>query len=297
MNASEIGHVMVPVNGGEQFVARWGSGPPVLAVHGITGSHAGWLWVADRVKASTTLIAPDLRGRGASSGLPGPFGMVAHAADLVAVLDHLDIPRAVVVGHSMGGWVAATLAAEYPERVRSLILVDGGLPQKLPAGVDPETHAATVLGPALSRLDETFSSEAAYVEFWRGHPAFAAPGACDANLERFARWDLGGEAPDLRPRASRDAVINDFRDILGPAGLDCQRVRAPVLLLRAPRGLLNQPEPFLSDKSVTRNLPSIPGARHELVEGTNHYTILMGVGASVVADRILERVSDEKGES
>ena len=108
----------------------------------------------------------------------------------------------------------------------------------------------------------------------------------------------GGEAPDLRPRASRDAVIKDFRDILGPAGLDCQRVRAPVLLLRSPRGLLNQPEPFLSDKSVTKNLPSIPdGARHELVEGTNHYTILMGVGAGVVADRILERVSDEKGES
>ena len=66
--------------------------------------------------------------------------------------------------------------------------------------------------------------------------------------------------------------------------------RAPVLLLRAPRGLLNQPEPFLSDNSVTKHLPTIPGARHEVVEGTNHYTLVMGVGAAAIADRILEAV-------
>ncbi|MCH7750179.1 MAG: alpha/beta fold hydrolase, partial [Acidobacteria bacterium] len=105
-------HLTVPVTGGDLFVARWGSGPPVLAVHGITGSHAAWPWVADRLVGAVSLIAPDLRGRGASNGLPGLFGMAAHAADLVAVLDHLDVTRAVVVGHSMGAWIGATRSAE-----------------------------------------------------------------------------------------------------------------------------------------------------------------------------------------
>ena len=281
-------HVAVPVAGGELFVARWGSGPPVLAVHGITGSHAAWPWVADRLEGRVTLIAPDLRGRGASGALPGPFGMAAHAADLVAVLDHFGVPQAVVVGHSMGAWVGATLTVQYPERVRSLILVDGGLPQHLPDGVDLDAHAAAVLGPSLARLDMTFSSEEAYLDFWKAHPAFTDPGAWDEGVERYVRWDLGGEAPDLRPRVSRAAATADFRDILGPAGLDCRQVRAPVLLLRAPRGLLNQPEPFLSEASVTKHLPSMPGARHELVDGTNHFTLVMGVGAPTVAEHILD---------
>jgi pimeloyl-ACP methyl ester carboxylesterase len=286
MSGLEYDHLTVPVAGGDMFVARWAGGTPVLAVHGISGSHAAWTWVADELAGAVTLIAPDLRGRGASAGLPAPFGMAAHAADLVAVLDYLELPRVVVVGHSMGAWIAATLAARYPDRVRSLILLDGGLPQRLPEGVDPDTQAATVLGPALARLDMTFPSRGAYLKFWAAHPAFAAPGAWDARLEHYLRWDLGGETPSLRSRASLAAVTADFRDILGPAGLDGRKVRAPILLLRAPRGLLNQPEPFLSEKSVARNLPCLSGARHELVEGTNHYTLVMGAGAKVVADRV-----------
>ena len=110
MSGPGMEHVTVPVTGGDLFVARWGSGPPVLAVHGITGSHAAWPWVADRLAGAVNLIAPDLRGRGASNALADPFGMAAHATDLVAVLDHLEVTRAVVVGHSMGAWVGATLA-------------------------------------------------------------------------------------------------------------------------------------------------------------------------------------------
>ena len=57
-----------PRPGGDLFVARWESGPPVLAVHGITGSHVAWPWVADRLAGAVSLIAPDLRGRRPHSG-------------------------------------------------------------------------------------------------------------------------------------------------------------------------------------------------------------------------------------
>ena len=72
------------------------------------------------------------------------------------------------------------------------------------------------LGPSLARLDMTFSSEEAYLDFWKAHPAFTDPGAWDEGVERYVRWDLGGEAPDLRPRVSRAAATADFRDISRP---------------------------------------------------------------------------------
>jgi pimeloyl-ACP methyl ester carboxylesterase len=280
-------HAMVPVPGGDLFVACWGgTGPPVLAVHGITASHAAWQWVADELAGAVTLFAPDLRGRGASGGLPGPFGMAAHAADLVAALDYLDVERALVVGHSMGAYVAATMAARYPDRVSALLLVDGGLPQDVPDDVDLDAYATELLGPALARLDMTFIDEAAYFEFWRPHPAIAAEGWGE-RLERYLRWDLGGRPPELRSRVSKEAATADYIDLMaGDAALDYRRIGVPTRLMRAPRGLLGQPEPLLSDRSVAEHLAQLPDARHEVVAGTNHYTIVMGTGARVVADRI-----------
>ena len=91
-----------------------------------TATHLGWLEVAQRLP-DVILLAPDLRGRGRSAHLPGPYGLATHVADLVALLDAVGCER-VVVGHSMGGFVAVTLAALHPDRVSRLVLVDGGLP-------------------------------------------------------------------------------------------------------------------------------------------------------------------------
>ncbi|MDQ6731816.1 MAG: alpha/beta hydrolase [Actinomycetota bacterium] len=74
-----------------------------------------------------SLAAVDRRGRGDSGELPPPFGIDAHVRDMVAVLDALELERALVVGHSLGAYIAAALAATHPERVTGLVLVDGGL--------------------------------------------------------------------------------------------------------------------------------------------------------------------------
>ena len=78
--------------------------------------------------------------------------------------------------------------------------------------------------------------------------------------------------------------------VLAVHGITGSHAAWPWVADRLAGGLLNQTEPFLSDNSVTKHLPTIPGARHEVVEGTNHYTLVMGVGAAAVADRILEAV-------
>ncbi len=68
----------------------------------------------------------------------GRAGLDAHARDLIAVLDALGVERAVVVGHSMGAFVALVLGDLYPERVSRVVLVDGGLPLDLPAGLSTD---------------------------------------------------------------------------------------------------------------------------------------------------------------
>lgn len=266
-------HVGVPVTGGELTVAVWGSldaGPPVLAVHGITASSRAWLEVAMRL--SGPVIAPDLRGRGGSGGVPGPYGMAAHAADCVAVLDVLGVERAVVAGHSMGGFVASVLAHRHPARVARLVLVDGGPPLPPPQG-GPEA----ALGPAARRLGMTFPSREAYHDFWRGHPSFAE---WTPAVEAYVDYDLAGTEPALRSRVSEEAMRADYLDLHdGSAARDAfAALPAGTPFVRAERGMLNEPEPLYADLDVLSRLDVTT------VPGTNHYSVLFGdAGVSAVA--------------
>src|SRR6266511_2829718 len=147
----------VPVVGGTLRVARWGTARNVaIAAHGITGSSMGWLAVARRLDADWSIVAPDLRGRGESRDVPGPFGLEAHADDLIAIAGHLGVGRAVLAGHSMGAFVVAIAAAKAPALGERVVLVDGGLPLPLPGeGLDLDAVIEAILGPALARLRMT----------------------------------------------------------------------------------------------------------------------------------------------
>ena len=88
----------VPVEGGSLAAFRLGAPgggvEPVLAIHGITSSNASWVAVGRALGDRAALVAVDLRGRGESNVLPGPYGLEAHARDMLAVLDALGIDRA-----------------------------------------------------------------------------------------------------------------------------------------------------------------------------------------------------------
>lgn len=288
--------VEVPVAGGRLHVATTGPAegrPLALCVHGITSSSRAWSLVAAHLDLDGVAVAaPDLRGRAASNGLGGPFGMAAHAADLVAVLDHLGVERAVVAGHSMGAYVVARLAAEHPDRVAGLVLVDGGLPMPRPPGLadDPQAALDAILGPAIARLRQTFASEEDYVGFWRAHPAFAGEGAWGPAVDAYARYDLDGEPPALRSRASEAAVRADGAELLVDEIGQVAALRAmpgPAVLLRAPAGLLGAPPPFVPVDVAEAAAAEIPSLTVVTVDGTNHYTITLAEpGATAVAGAI-----------
>lgn len=273
----------VAVPGGRLFAVRRGSAAvpapaapgaaAVLLIHGITASHISWQGVAQALPELCT-IAVDLRGRGASSALPGPYGMARHADDLIALLDAQGIERVLVAGHSMGGFVAMVLAHRYPDRVCGLVLVDGGLPLPLPEGVDPQVLLQALLGPALARLATTFTSREAYLDFWRAHPAFA--GRWSPLIEAYADYDLVGRAPQLRSRVSAEAVRGDNTDLLTGSDLleAVERLAHPAMLLQAPRGLQDEPSPLYPQPLVDSWLARLPLLSARVVEDVNHYTIL-----------------------
>ena len=277
----------VPVAGGSLYVGRWGEGDQVVvAAHGITGNHRSWQGVARALDPEVSLIAPDLRGRGRSTDLPGPFGMRAHAEDLTAVLDHLRIDTAVLAGHSMGAYVATTAATTDPKRWSNVVLIDGGVALPLPDGVDPDDMLAGVLGPALARLEMTFADRDAYHDFWRDHPALEEPGAWNEDTEAWLDHDLTGEEPELRSSASLEAVRFDGRELLVDHQIRqaCLDLTQPTVLLRAPRGLLNQVPPLLPDELLDPLRAHWPIRMEMLVDNTNHYSIVLAPrGAQAVA--------------
>ena len=277
----------VAVDGGDLRVLLWGTGKRVaVAVHGITASGMAWQAVARHMPPDWTLAAPDLRGRGHSRDLPGPYGLDRHASDVAAVLRHFG-GRPVLAGHSMGAYVALLARDAHPELVRRLVLVDGGLPLPVPEGIDLDAALDATLGPAIARLEQTFPSTEAYLDSWRGHPALA--GHWTSDVEAYVRYDLTGEPGQLRSRVVEDAVRADGRDVLAekPFADALQRLSRPTPLLTAATGMFGAPPPLIPHDVVEAWQGRVPALRPQVVPDMNHYTILFErEGAAAVSQAI-----------
>jgi pimeloyl-ACP methyl ester carboxylesterase len=280
----------VPVAGGALRVCRWpGDGPVVLAAHGITANALSWAPVADALAGRVVLVAPDLRGRAGSAALPGPYGMAAHAADLVAVADHVGVEHFVVAGHSMGGFVAAVTAVRYPERVAGVLLVDGGVSLRVPSGTDIDAILEAVIGPAMRRLATTYPSREAYLDVFREHPALAADWS--PAVAAYVLRDLVGDPPELHSSCMLEAVRADGSDtLLTDETIEAvHRVTAPVRLMWAQRGVLNEPQGLYDEQRLAAMGFDRARVTLEPVTDVNHYTILVGdAGPVQVADRLAE---------
>lgn len=266
----------IPVRGGYLSVGTWGSpaSTPLLAIHGVTANHLAWEWLS-QVLPDRWIIAPDLRGRGDSGDLEGPWGMSQHADDLHDVLGFFDIDSVEVVGHSMGGFVAATFAHRYPLQVHNVLLVDGGIPIPKPENVSTQDLPTALIGPAAERLHLSFDSEASYFDYWKKHPAFETQWSSE--LEKYFAYDLTGQIPHLRSKVSGQAMEQDSLEL----ALDVDYpnklagLRVPTTFLRVERGLFNQVPPLYPNEQIAMWSEKLPNIEFLEIPELNHYTITM----------------------
>lgn len=113
--------------------------PTVVLVHGWATDRSLWRPLFAQLKASHRAIAVDLRGFGESAAPEQPYTIEGYADDLAFMMDKLDIPKAIVVGHSMGGMIALDFASRHPGRAAAAILLEGMVvaPPPLLAGLRP----------------------------------------------------------------------------------------------------------------------------------------------------------------
>src|SRR6266508_592960 len=104
------------------YFTEYGSGPPLLLVHGLMVTGEMFEPVIGHLAARHRVIVPDLRGHGRSRGLPSPYTAAQLAADLSLLLDHLGIESTAVLGYSQGGAIAQQLVLDHPERCERLVL-------------------------------------------------------------------------------------------------------------------------------------------------------------------------------
>jgi pimeloyl-ACP methyl ester carboxylesterase len=217
-------HRDIKANGVRLRVALSGSGPPVVLLHGLFTHHGTWDAVIDEVSSEFRLIAPDFPGFGESEKPPSSrfsYDVGAFAEVVADLFAGLDIGRAAVVGHALGGAVALTLAARHPELVSRLVLVDSVC---FDAPVDLRTRIALfplVGGFVMKQL----WGRATFRSFFRSEVLSNRPGypveRIDAYYDKFN---------DPAARGSALATLRATRDTR-PIEAQTDRVQVPTLVV------------------------------------------------------------------
>lgn len=277
-------------DGVELAFGYWpGRGAPVIAIHGLTASFISFIGVAERLAGRRPLLALDLRGRGDSDKPESPYGMAQHARDVAAAMQALALGPSVIVGHSMGAFVATALAAQNPELVSGIIMIDGGYVPDLPVGVDSTQMLDATLALRIAQLKQTYESKQAFLEFWRQQPNFP-PEDWNNWTESFLEYEVTGDTT-VRPKASAEGVRIDVAEAFKRNEIieRLKSVKTPVLLLRAEKGLEPKQPPIFPDSIMPGFRECIPAMKEEVIPGTTHFTITLGErGATRVADLIVD---------
>ena len=230
-----------------------GDGPPLMLIAGIASDSQSWLPVAETLSHDFTLILPDNRGAGRTRTEEEALSIDAMADDCAALIAHLGHERVHVVGHSMGGAIAQSLAIRYPQHVDHLVLAATGAKMSM---------RNRVLFDDLNALRQSGVDMLLWYKMlfqWLFRPAFfederAVSGAAEQALAYPHAQTSGNFSHQLAA-----AMAVDHHDDLG-------RITAPTLVLTAAQDLLfhHQDAQALVDAIADARLQVIDNAAHSL---------------------------------
>lgn len=227
-----------------------GTGEPLVFVHGFPLDHTMWQPQIDHFRASHRVIAPDLRGFGKSGVTPGRVTMDQFADDIVSLLDAAGVPGPVnLCGLSMGGYIALSMVARYPQRIRRLILCDTRSIGETPEAAEGRRKlAAKVL-----ELGPQVVAEAMAERLLAPETRARSPEILDRLIATILKTDREGIAAASHGMADRPDRTADLA-----------KIKAPTLVLVGEHDIISPAEEMrvLSTR--------IPNARFVLIRDAGH---------------------------
>jgi pimeloyl-ACP methyl ester carboxylesterase len=240
------------------------NGIPLVLLHGGSARWQSWRWVIPALRGRTHLFAPDLRGHGRSTWVPGQYRLFDYASDVEAFLEGVVREPVILLGHSLGGEVALIVASERPDLVRGVIDEDG------PLSAESARRAITPTRPMLLAMRDLAGSSSPDDELTM-KVADLRIGVGGDETMRFG--DFAGEdeiawwAETLRHHdpSMLDAVI-EFDRMHGGYGAEVlSRIKCPVAIFRA-----DPSHGGVSDDDVERALSLLRDARSITFDGVGH---------------------------
>lgn len=257
------GRETIQIHGHPVTYHRFGKGPAVLLLHGITSSSRTWKAITPRLARDFTVIVPDLLGHGRSAKPEGDYSIGGYASGVRDLMIALGIPKATVVGHSLGGGIAMQFAYQFPQRVSRLALVGtGGLGREVSAFL----RAAALPGAELVL------------------PLLFTPTLRDAvfGLRRRFGWtgiranaDVEGVAEgfaSLTEADARRAFLNTVRSIIDVGGQKVSAIDRLYLTAEIPSLIVwGDHDRIIPVEHALAAHRLMPGSRLEIFEGAGHF--------------------------
>lgn len=234
---------------GEQlYFESWGAGETVVLTHGMGGNHVVWYQQVAGLAADHQVVTWDQRGFGRSTNLTGAPGPESSVRDLAAILNHLEVEQAHLVGQSMGGWASLGFALAEPDRTRSLTLADtiGGIytPRIRQSFLDYAEVIATSPPPSELPLGS--------------HPAVGSQLAGEDLARSFLYSQIGGMgSPPPPDEITRLLLATDHT-----ARLDS--LRAPTLFV------VGRNDPIFPPNIIHEAADLVAGSEVALIDATGH---------------------------
>lgn len=260
----------IPSNGIELYYEIHGEGQPLVLISGLGYSLWQWHRMVPFLAEHFKVITFDNRGVGQSDRPAGPYTAQMLAADTAGLLDALGMEKAIVAGHSMGGFVAQAMALEFPQKVDKLILcsTNFGGPRHVPVTAEAMKVLTDVSSDPLTR-------------FKNGIAVSTAPGWSEKNAEIIQQWVEWRVANPIEPAPYQAQLAIGLSLLPEAAAFESQlaRITVPTLILFGEHDKVVPPAnaSLLAEKIVASKVVIFPDAGHffpiEIPEAASHAMI------------------------
>lgn len=260
----------------------------ILGIHGLTGNSLQLSFYEQYYNKDFRFITMDLYGRG-NSKANGDFNDIfQHAKDVQAIIEKLDLENIILMGYSMGGFIASIVASE-SNKVKSLILLDGAATMS--------EYQRPIVEPSLGRLSKHFNSAEEYIdEVAEGYKTFGIDKSNE--IEQVLAYEIEDKGEYWENKASEIIVRQDWESFwefspkeVGP------KITQPVLLVQASGEIGSNPPLFLPEhyEETISFYPDI----EVVVSDSNHYTMVFQKREDIIRyiNQFLEKINTKGGKN